>query len=460
MSEPQGRSWRFKNTGPLLGPDLGRKKSGRKRKSSFVFDDDDWTMWNADLIIEIKEEVVQLSLQDTADFLASQILTEGLSSPLRGNDPKTVDTFESLLVYTLAPLKFMKDNFANTLDAISKLKKALIKKSYLFMKNAPELSEALALLFENQFSRSPEQLAREMAQQEKLIEAKVASPMRITRTRLKEIVNELKASASFVDSFVLLQLCSGCRKIELLDYRVSQFSPVPDESEIVVQSGLAKRKKGDEDVVQKRILFMRADKWLELLHAFRFQIGEVEPLTQVELGARYARQLEARTRQIYRSVKGMFSVEGEEEPREHHFGTHLNRALYAQALVWQNRIRGVKSAPELILVRQALAHKRSETSKYYTAIELVRAKHFPDVREVEIETKKEDSAVFVTDKGKQIVVPKVKRQRRTLEQKRAVVSQAEVALQAIGKKPTYANLLEMGIGSDTIRYARAYRQSE
>jgi len=323
-----------------------------------------------------------------------------------------------------------------------------------------------------------EEKTRAIAKQAASVAARSAMPISLTESQVVGVVRELENresfdAMSFEKAFVWLQLTSGCRKIELLDSRVSTFTSIPGLLEngaritdVLVQNGISKQRQydpeededGKEDAAwgtnfEKYLTCgVHVDDWLRTLRDMRLQIGDVAHLTRAQIGAMFGRRLENATKDAFYWCTAEPYITPESTPKEHRIGTHFSRAVYAHMCGLQEpRVPGEVSTVAAI-VSHALTHKQRDNSRFYEAVRVIDDVSKPPTAEAKALIAKQllfrEKGVLVEVGG--VMVPRHKKRWRTERMKKLQVSQAEELLVRVGVSPTVANLKKMGISSDTL----------
>lgn len=302
-----------------------------------------------------------------------------------------------------------------------------------------------------------------VSKQRELTASKRDSPIVLTLSQLRDVVSRLESkttldSVSFEYSFVFLQLTSGCRKIELLDCRVSSFE-ISDDN-FVLQKGVSKRRPGATapmeqpgDGHHKFIPFTTPTEWMAILKSFRIQVGEIGHLNRAQLGAMYARRLEIATQRIFYWLEGVTFQDPDGVTRTHTIGTHFNRCVYARACaILQPRLPG-STATEARIVQNALCHMFYGTQAFYERVVLLddALPYNGDLVAAAIARQ----ANFEEDRWVKVgglLFQKARKTRRTAKMKRQHVAECEALLLLNNIKPTFSNLRKLGIGSTSISH--------
>lgn len=293
-----------------------------------------------------------------------------------------------------------------------------------------------------------------------------AEPIVLTTQQVFGVIAETKKNdyMTFEDAFVYLQLTSGCRKVEILDERVSKFelavpSTCANHERYVVQVGVAKQKRTKKSIVPQKwakfILSGTPDEWLATLRSFRIQVGDLEQYSRVEVGAKFSKRLLTATKRFFYWVRPRYTLrdaDGKEAGMQSHcIGTHFNRAVYGQMCgIFEHALPG-NTFSQAKIIQDALTHTQRDSSEYYEAVVLTQEENLADSKRVarlQTEQENESSRVYTDIEG--VRLRKFARCWRTEKQKRQLVQDGEELLVENGLKGSFANLLKLGIGSTTI----------
>mgnify|MGYP001549176480 CR=1 FL=1 len=251
---------------------------------------------------------------------------------------------------------------------------------------------------------------RVYANHQKKYNAKVAEenkrPVQVSGDKVEEVVKKTWKSSDLFDNIVLLQLASGARAGEILSF--SRFEPVEGKKGWVKQIGLNKVKDGANRTVEKPIIFIPAETFLQWFSLVRGELKKRPGNLMTTLNRR---------------VKSLFGVPN--------FSTHDLRKLYAN-ISYEKFGKQQKPPPsQAAWVSKVLGHdENSLTSALsYTT------------RVVDGEVKQVNPPVFVE-------VPKNENKRDGLALERLEATVA--ALRQNGEEITTRKLLKYGYGMRVI----------
>lgn len=367
--------------------------------------------------------------------------------------------------------------FSNEEHVKSVIRSAMANITQKTHKETARLTWALNKVICKPMTKKDVELA--IVQREQNVLSRIKDPVVLTENQVRGVVEDLRKERQkslpmdFIKAFVWLQLMSGCRKIELLDSRVSSFRLAVTgdfhEADIVayahkpehyiLQIGASKMK-GYRDlgvavnVVESHLKFMpfgqSPSEWLQILRALRFQIGNLDGVSTIQLGAKFARRLQTQTKLSFHWLSTVYAG-----GKHHKMGTHFNRAVYANLCALQEKRLPGQTDSVAAVMTAALAHTGRHNSKFYEAVSVIPDDNKDDSKRVgrlleEQEQKRRDPASKVTVVIEETTFEKFRKQWRTERMKRMDVERGESMLIDAGVPPTFANLKKLGLCSTTI----------
>lgn len=226
--------------------------------------------------------------------------------------------------------------------------KKLIKKH---IPDNPVLHQAaLDVLHETKTEKETSQ-----AKAQEALEKRNDTVTRFSANYVMSVMNDARSpenSTSFEMTFVALQLAVGCRQRDLMDAELCSFLEDRTSAFHVIQLGGTKIR-GKKRRYRKPLVYFNAPIFFEFLERLRGWIRwEVATRDLDVVISSWNRKLCEKTREL-------FPVEQERS------GTHVNRALYAAMMRWQNKkSSGVRET------QKALGHDRMSSSLHYLYVEV------------------------------------------------------------------------------------------
>lgn len=187
----------------------------------------------------------------------------------------------------------------------------------------------------------------------------------IPYTHVMEVLNRLNDDDSIHSRVTLLMLCSGCRKIEILDPAIefeqvlNKMSNRIDQS-LIVQKGCAKKRPDQKQApvkITKPVLFLTSDEFCEALGQVRDALSERNKKDRVTLGKTIATSMEKLAHELWPMSKDA----------GHRTGSHLSRAIYVN-MAYQAHARGDESLNHF--VARTLGHDELSTAAHYMNVRI------------------------------------------------------------------------------------------
>ena len=176
---------------------------------------------------------------------------------------------------------------------------------------------------------------------ENALESRLNNPLEISELKIKRLAFELISTKSVTKNIWLCALSIGSRLVEIL--KTSTFEK-SKEANIIRVCGLAKNKTGSNKCVERPLLFIAPDDFLQRIAWIREQIADKND------SSNYARQLSLLTKRLLGD--------------EFHF--HDLRRIYA-SLAYKYYGKGML---QNIFIKHILGHENVNTSLHYVNINL------------------------------------------------------------------------------------------
>jgi hypothetical protein len=207
-------------------------------------------------------------------------------------------------------------------------------------------------------------VALHMAAKKKVIERNGKQTL-IPYAHVMEVLNRLNDDDSIHSRVTLLMLCSGCRKIEILDPTI-EFSQVLSrmtgqiDPQLIEQRGCAKKRASEKKAlvkIVKPILFLSSDEFMSALEEVRGALSERNKKDRVTLGKTIATSMEKLAHELWPMSKDA----------GHRTGSHLSRAIYVN-MAYQAHARGDESLNHF--VARTLGHDELSTAAHYMNVRI------------------------------------------------------------------------------------------